>query len=169
MAETMLGEMMPKEQKGTMLGQPTDMDEYIDFLKEKEGKKLTAYKPVETEKYFTIGYGHYGSDVKEGMTITDQEAENLLREDIGKKLSQIQKAIPKFNELPLEARKNLLGSWFRGSLSGSPETIKLINQGRYKDASVEFLDNEEYRTTKLRGVKTRMEATANALSSLEEA
>mgnify|MGYP000168005380 CR=1 FL=1 len=86
MAETMLGEMMPKEQKGTMLGQPTDMDEYIEFLKEKEGKKLTAYKPVETEKYFTIGYGHYGSDVNQDQTITKEEAKTLLTQDINKRL-----------------------------------------------------------------------------------
>ena len=30
----------------------------------------------------TIGYGHTGSDVYDGMTITKAEAENLLRQDL---------------------------------------------------------------------------------------
>ena len=29
-----------------------------------EGIRLTAYKPVAAEKYWTIGVGHYGPDVK---------------------------------------------------------------------------------------------------------
>ena len=39
-----------------------DMATYTGFIKGHEGKKLTAYKPIKTEKYFTIGYGHYGVD-----------------------------------------------------------------------------------------------------------
>lgn len=54
----------------------------IEILKEFEGLRLKAYKPVATEKYFTIGYGHCGSDVTEGMEITKEEAEDLLRLDI---------------------------------------------------------------------------------------
>ena len=43
---------------------------------------LTAYKPVQTEQYYTIGWGHYGSDVYAGMTITQEQADNMLREDV---------------------------------------------------------------------------------------
>lgn len=43
-----------------------------------EGCRLTAYKPVATEVYWTIGWGHYGPDVKEGQTITQEEADRLL-------------------------------------------------------------------------------------------
>ena len=54
----------------------------IDFIKQFEGCRLTAYKPVSTEKYYTIGYGHYGVDVRRGMVITQQRAEELLKGDI---------------------------------------------------------------------------------------
>lgn len=47
-----------------------------------EGCRLTAYKPVPTEKFYTIGYGHYGADVKAGMTITKAEALKFLTNDI---------------------------------------------------------------------------------------
>lgn len=54
----------------------------IDLIKQFEGCKLTAYKPVATEKYYTIGYGHYGEDIKPGMTITQEHAEMLLMKDL---------------------------------------------------------------------------------------
>lgn len=56
----------------------------IDALKQFEGLRLKAYKAVKTEKYFTIGYGHYGSDVMPGTVITEPEAERLLRLDLQK-------------------------------------------------------------------------------------
>ena len=56
----------------------------INLIKKHEGCKLTAYKPVSTEKFWTIGYGHYGSDVKEGMSITQSKAEEFLRQDLTK-------------------------------------------------------------------------------------
>ena len=53
----------------------------IDLIKKYEGLRLKAYKPVATEIYWTIGYGHYGADVKEGMEITQKQAEEYLRKD----------------------------------------------------------------------------------------
>lgn len=51
------------------------------LIKNFEGCRLTAYKPVSTEVYWTIGWGHYGPDVKEGQTITQAEADALLVAD----------------------------------------------------------------------------------------
>jgi GH24 family phage-related lysozyme (muramidase) len=56
----------------------------IDLIKKFEGCRLKAYKAVKTEIYFTIGYGHYGSDVKEGQVITQAEANRLLETDLRK-------------------------------------------------------------------------------------
>ena len=55
----------------------------ITYIKSKEGCELTAYKNP-GEKYYTIGYGHYGPDVKEGQTITQAEADRLFAEDLKK-------------------------------------------------------------------------------------
>ena len=54
----------------------------VDLIKEFEGCRLTAYKATSSEQYYTIGYGHYGADVYPGMTITQQQAENLLKSDL---------------------------------------------------------------------------------------
>ena len=58
--------------------------EGIDLIKSFEGFRAQAYRPVITEKYLTIGYGHYGPDVRMGQTITREQAEVLLRKDIEK-------------------------------------------------------------------------------------
>lgn len=56
----------------------------INLIKQFEGCRLTAYKPVPTEKYWTIGYGHYGPDVTPGMVITQAQAEIMLGIDLVK-------------------------------------------------------------------------------------
>ena len=53
-----------------------------NLIKAYEGCKLTAYKATATEEYYTIGWGHYGADVKEGQTITQAEADALFDTDI---------------------------------------------------------------------------------------
>lgn len=54
----------------------------IDFIASHEGFRSCAYKPVSSEQYWTIGYGHYGPDVKSGDCISKSEAIALLRKDV---------------------------------------------------------------------------------------
>lgn len=56
----------------------------LKLIKSFEGCRLTAYKPVPTETYWTIGWGHYGPDVRAGMTITQAQADAMLASDLGK-------------------------------------------------------------------------------------
>lgn len=142
---------------------PTFEQRLEERLVELEGFEAEAYKPIDTEEHYTIGYGHYGSDVKKGTVLTEPEARELLRKDIEKRMPKIRKAIPNFDDLSDDLKVEIAQSWFRGGISGSPKAIKLINEGKFDEAAVEFLDNEEYRTTELDGVKTRMEALADAL------
>ena len=54
----------------------------IDLIKNFEGFRAQSYKCLATEKYFTIGYGHYGPDVRLGQVITKAQAEEMLKSDI---------------------------------------------------------------------------------------
>lgn len=54
----------------------------IELIKSFEGCRLTAYKALPSETYWTIGWGHYSADVHEGDTITQQEADEMLRVDL---------------------------------------------------------------------------------------
>lgn len=69
----------------------------LDLIKSFEGCVLKAYKCVQTEKYYTIGYGHYGADVKPGQTITKAQAEELLKKDVARFVSHVNSYMPKYN------------------------------------------------------------------------
>lgn len=56
----------------------------LALIKNFEGCRLVAYKPVAAEQYYTIGWGHYGPDVTKGMTITQAEADAMLVKDLAK-------------------------------------------------------------------------------------
>lgn len=51
------------------------------MIKHFEGCMLHAYKCLSSEKYYTIGYGHYGI-TNPDLTITEKEAEQYLRDDL---------------------------------------------------------------------------------------
>lgn len=53
----------------------------LNLIKSCEGCKLQAYHN-DGETYNTIGYGHYGADVKAGMTITQEQATQMLQKDL---------------------------------------------------------------------------------------
>ena len=54
----------------------------MEKMKELEGFMPKAGKAAKSEKYLNIGYGHYGADVKPGMTITKEAATTVLRKDL---------------------------------------------------------------------------------------
>ena len=140
-------------------------------IKPEEAFRAKAYKPVATEEYRTIGYGDYGEHVGEDDEVTEPEARKKAKEGIKIRLKAIRKKIPKFDNFPSTLQDNLMSSWYRGGISGSPNTIKLINAGKFKEASEEFLNNDEYKAIKkskakkgvARGVATRMENLSKSL------
>lgn len=55
-------------------------DELLETVKVFEGCKLYAYR--DSGGTVTIGYGHTGKGVRMGMAITQQQADDFLREDL---------------------------------------------------------------------------------------
>jgi len=154
--------------EGGDIPQEESIEPYVSFLKEKEKFKAKPYIPTKGDKP-TIGYGHTENVKMTDKEITEEQADLLLRSDIRKRLPKIKNKIKDFNSFPQSLKTAMVGEWFRGSLSGSPETIKLINAGEYEKASKEFLNNEEYRKAEERkrlGIKPRMELVSNELKKL---
>ena len=56
----------------------------VNLIASFEGLSLTAYKAISSEKYYTIGYGHYGKEITKDTKITKQEALSLLQSDCKK-------------------------------------------------------------------------------------
>lgn len=69
----------------------------LNLIKSFEGCKLKAYKCLPNEKYYTIGYGHYGSDVSKNMVISQQEADTLLKKDCERFVNHVNTYVKKYN------------------------------------------------------------------------
>ena len=166
-------------------------DEYVPYLIGKEGDlefqaSQGKYDP-ETQEFIawgdetskgivpTVGFGTTPKssskfNVEIGQRVPLYVASMALDQEIDEKLKVVNRRIPIFNNLPAELRIPMLSSFYRGSLSGSPKTIKKINKGDFKGAAKEFLNNKEYRKSKKEGtgVAPRMEELANVLRQYGE-
>ena len=67
----------------------------IELIISFEGFSKRAGKCVDSEKYYTIGYGHYGKDVESNSTITKKDALALLKKD----LLSFEKKVDKYNKV----------------------------------------------------------------------
>jgi lysozyme len=63
----------------------------INLLKFWEGCRLMSY--VDLVGLLTIGYGHTGNDVRSGMAITQEQAENILEQDIRQASEQVRNIV----------------------------------------------------------------------------
>lgn len=79
-------------------------DNGLHFTAAWEQFRGTAYRATPAEKYLTIGYGHYGSDVKEGQKITEGQALILLNRDMAKAVGKANELVhPVFNQAQFDA------------------------------------------------------------------
>ncbi len=110
----------------------------LSLIKSFEGVRLTAYKAVQTEKYWTIGYGHYGPDVKQNMKITQAQADAYLKSDV----ARFEKAVNENVKVPLnqnqfDALVSFTYNCGEGALQRST-LLELLNQGKYEAAANQF-------------------------------
>lgn len=81
----------------------------LKFTAAWEQLKTKAYRATSNEKYLTIGYGHYGADVKPGDTITEEGAINLLNNDMADAVKLADTiASYKFNQAQFDAICDLI-------------------------------------------------------------
>lgn len=131
----------------------------IDKIKKHEALRLTAYLPTKNDVW-TIGWGHTKT-ARQGMVITEAQAEQLLRGD----LDWVEDTIKKLVKVPLEQNQfdalaslifNIGGSNFTKST-----VLRKLNAGDYKGAADAFLmwnkqrDKVTGRMTPLKGLTIR--------------
>lgn len=95
----------------------------VDLIKSFEGLSLTAYR-LPGEQYYTIGYGHYGKEVKAGQRITKDEAEKLLKADL-EKFEEWVNTIP-----PFELNQNQFDALVSFTYNLGPGNLQLLTRGR---------------------------------------
>ena len=111
----------------------------VNLIKQYEGCKLTAYPdPGSGDVPWTIGYGSTGPDVVEGLTITQDDAEQRLEATLASVSSQISDVVTvDLNQNQFDALVSFTYNEGIGRLETST-LLKLINQGDFADAANEF-------------------------------
>ena len=161
---------------------PFDAGQYMDTLTADEGfipvaKRLPKGKDPETgktiyEEFPTGGFGDYGAHVKVGQVYTKEGDRPRFQQRVQDRMGYMEKTFPNFGDLPFNVRDSMVSSNYRGSLPGSPKTIKLIQEGNFMEAGEEFLRNKEYKDAEgseyKSGIRPRMERLSNALKGMAE-
>ena len=127
----------------------------INAIKEHEALRLTAYLPTKNDVW-TIGYGHT-KGVKEGMVITEAQAEKFLREDI----AWVEDVIDSTVKVPLtQNQRDALGSLIfniGGTAFANSTVLRKLNEKDYKGAADAFLMWCKQKGVVLKGLVRRRE------------
>ena len=134
----------------------------------------TGYKLVEGEnakfQYLKNSKGiTYGNKVTlngKPLTVDEEKVNATFSKDLESKYLQAKASIPNLDRMGASEQAAAVSGFFRGDLSGSPKTLRLINQGKFEEAAKEFLDHKEYKTTDDQGIKSRMEGIASNIRTM---
>lgn len=142
----------------------------IALIQNYEGLRTTAYKPLKTERGWTIGYGHHGPDVKPGTVCTEQWAyEQLLRD-----LRQVEhRLISALNADEIEVTQgqfDALCSLLFNLSGGILSLVKFklwakLKAGDAEGAAHEFLDINKVGGVEAKGLTLRRRAEARLFLS----
>ena len=159
--------------------QGDELESQMDILKELEnsigaGKKDGKWYPHESVEGGnpTVAYGHKITDEElEAGTyddgLTEEEAIELLKEDIDKANVKVRDKIEDFDSFPFYLKMELVNSAYRGLIQDSPNTLELINKGDFAGAAKEFTNNvPAYEESD--GIKKRMDRVVDALNRYAE-
>lgn len=93
----------------------------------------TAYRATPAEKYLTIGYGHYGRDVKEGQKITEGQALILLNRDMAAAVKAVDAvAHPSLTQAQFDAVIDLVFNAGPGVIAPNTGTGQALRAGDVK-------------------------------------
>jgi len=130
-------------------------------IQKNEGVRYQVY--TDTNGHQTIGIGHKVKPGESFGIIDDTKVQELFAEDIREHLVRCRKTLSNFDSHPVQVRVAILDGFYRGCLSGSPKTLELMRQGRFLEASDEYLDNREYRRSRAAGTGVYKRMDRNAM------
>lgn len=127
----------------------------LALIKSFEGLRLTAYKcPADV---WTIGYGSTGPHVKQGMTITEAQADKLLQDDLDRFEASVAKHAPNASQNQFDAMVSLAFNIGTGAFEKSTLLRKFV-AGDTAGAAEAFRQWVNAGGRKLEGLVRRREA-----------
>lgn len=108
-------------------------DNGLHFTAAFEQFRGTAYRATPAEKYLTIGYGHYGSDVYEGQSITPGQGLLLLNRDMAAAVKAVDAvAHPSLTQAQFDAVVDLVFNAGAGVIASNTGTGQALRAGDVK-------------------------------------
>lgn len=115
----------------------TTSERMVDIIKTYEGFSPRAIK-LSGEDEYTIGYGHYGSDVHAGDTITEAEATAMMKKDLKVFENAVRSAAKvEITQSQFDALVSLSYNIGTGAFADS-DTVKSLNKGEVGHAAVDI-------------------------------
>lgn len=130
------------------------MNQYaIYFIKQHEGCRLDAYQ--DTGKVWTIGYGSTGSDIKQGVTWTQEQCDTRLALDVVAAETAVLKLIRrKLNPQSVAALDSFVYNLGQNALATS-HLLQCINSGDDLGAAKAFLAWDHVAQVEVKGLLIR--------------
>ncbi|AXE28664.1 muraminidase [Chromobacterium phragmitis] len=111
-------------------------DNGVNLIKRFEGLRLQAYQ--DAVGVWTIGYGHTGPEVHAGLCVSDEQAEQLLRQDLSRFEQGVASLVKvALNQNQFDALISFSYNLGLGNLQSST-LLRLLNQGDYQGAAGQF-------------------------------
>jgi lysozyme len=108
----------------------------LELTKQFEGLELKAYQ--DSVGVWTIGYGHTGTDVKAGLTITEDQASVLLAADVAWAVTCVNKSVTSaINQNQFDAMVDFVFNLGCAAFGGST-LLKMVNAGDFAGAAGQF-------------------------------
>jgi lysozyme len=134
----------------------------LAFTRRFEGLRLTAYP--DAAGVWTIGYGHTGPGVHEGLTITEHQAEVFLECDIARAAAGVNRLVTApIAQNQFDALVDFAFNLGVAALSSSV-LLRHLNSGEFASAADEFLKWDHSKGRIISGLLLRREAEADLFS-----
>lgn len=135
---------------------------YDDFDPPKTRRKIKAGDKVNGT--LTIGYGHTGGDVRPGMSISEAQAEEFLRQDVGVAERAISREVKvELNQNEYDALTSFIFNVGTGAFKTST-LLKKLNEGRHDEVPGEMMKWINSKGKKMTGLVNRRSAEAGLWS-----
>jgi lysozyme len=131
----------------------------LALTKKFEGLKLNAYQ--DQVGVWTIGYGHTGPTIHAGLTITQDQADQLLHSDIAASVACVNRAVTAaINQNQFDALVDFVFNLGCAALLSST-LLREVNAGNFAAAAQQFLLWDHARGVVLDGLHQRRKAESD--------
>ncbi len=137
----------------------------LALTEQSEGLHLKAYQ--DSVGVWTIGYGHTGPDVHAGLTITQEQASDLLLQDVGTAVATVNRLVTvPLTQNQFDALVDFVFNLGSGNFAKST-LLRELNAGNTAAAAAQFLVWNRAGGVVLPGLTRRRQAEAELFETAE--